>query len=95
MKKDKKDKHGNSTGKEDGKSAGKHKMKNVHTFSIVGQGKKNIDQDTYVSFEIMEENIPVKFFGVFDGHGDFGKEVSRSESFNSQFVGVCVGKCGV
>ena len=43
MKKDKKDKHGNSTSKEDGKSAGKHKMKNVHTFSIVGQGKKNID----------------------------------------------------
>ena len=43
MKKDKKDKHGNNASKEDGKSAGKHKMKNVHTFSIVGQGKKNID----------------------------------------------------
>ena len=48
-----------------------------------------------MSFEIMEENIPVKFFGVFDGHGDFGKEVSESESCNSPFIGVCVGKCGV
>lgn len=41
-KKDKKDKHGNSQGK-DGKDGNKHKMKNVHQFTIIGQGKKNTD----------------------------------------------------
>ncbi len=70
-KKDKKEKHG---GKEDSKN--KHKVKNVYTFSITGQGKKNVEQDTYLIFEIIEENTVVKFFGVFDGHGDQGKEVS-------------------
>ena len=71
-KKDKKDKHGGS--KEDGGKA-KHKMKNVHSWQIIGQGKKNIDQDSFCSFEMVEENVPCRFFGVFDGHGDFGKEV--------------------
>jgi hypothetical protein len=42
-KKDKKDKHGNKDGKDDGKGGAKHKMKNVHTFNIIGQGKKNTD----------------------------------------------------
>ncbi len=37
-KKDKKDKHG---GKEENKN--KHKLKNVYTFSITGQGKKNVE----------------------------------------------------
>lgn len=26
-------------------------------------------------FEILEENVPVRMFGVLDGHGDFGREV--------------------
>lgn len=75
-KKDKKDKHGREAGgKDDGKGGAKHKMKNVHTFTVVGQGKKNTDQDTSLMFEMTEENTMVRFFGVFDGHGDFGKEV--------------------
>jgi serine/threonine protein phosphatase PrpC len=75
-KKDKKDKHGNSGSKEDGKG-NKHKPKNAYTFSIIGQGKKNTDQDTSLIFEIVEENNTiVRFYGIFDGHGDFGKEAS-------------------
>jgi len=42
-KKDKKDKHGKGDGKDDGKGGNKHKMKNVHQFTIIGQGKKNTD----------------------------------------------------
>jgi hypothetical protein len=41
-KKDKAGKHGKD-GKEEGKGAGKHKLKNVYHYSIVGQGKKNCD----------------------------------------------------
>ena len=26
-------------------------------------------------FELLEDNALVRFFGVFDGHGDFGREV--------------------
>ena len=74
--KDKKEKHGGAKGdKEDGKGNNKHKMKNVHTFSIIGQGKKNTDQDTACMIEMLEESTLVRFFGVYDGHGDFGKEV--------------------
>lgn len=69
-KKDKKDKHGN---KEDSKN--KHKLKNVYTNSITGQGKKNVGQDSALQLEMIEENTIVRFFGIFDGHGDFGKEV--------------------
>ena len=75
-KKDKKDKHGGKDGgKEEGKQ-GKHKMKNVYTFTAIGQGKKNTDQDSASLFEIIEDNTMVRFFGVYDGHGDFGKEAS-------------------
>lgn len=27
--------------------------------------------------EIAEENTLVRFFGIFDGHGDFGKEAAQ------------------
>lgn len=47
----------------------------MHT--ITGAGKKNVEQDTWSIFEIMEDNIVCKFFGVYDGHGDFGKEASN------------------
>lgn len=76
-KKDKKDKHGN---KEDSK--GKHKVKNVYTYSMTGQGKKNVEQDSASIFEIIEDNTIVRFFGVYDGHGDFGKEVSAFSEKN-------------
>jgi hypothetical protein len=69
-KKDKKDKHGKP---EEGKS--KHKMKNVYMYTITGQGKKNVEQDSWAMWELQEDNALVKFYGVFDGHGDFGKEV--------------------
>lgn len=69
-KKDKKEKHGKQEDKH------KNKVKNVYAYSLTGQGKKNVEQDTYAIFEITEENTVVKFYGVFDGHGDFGKEVS-------------------
>lgn len=76
LKKEKKDKHGGKDGgKDDGKGAKQHKMKNVHSASIIGQGKKNVDQDTILMFEMIEENTPIRFFGIFDGHGDFGREV--------------------
>jgi hypothetical protein len=26
-------------------------------------------------FEVIEDNTVVRFYGVFDGHGDFGKDV--------------------
>jgi hypothetical protein len=68
-KKDKKDKHGKDT-KEDAKGANKHKIRNVYHYSMVGIGKKNCDQDTLIMFEITDEAVPVRFFGVFDGHGD-------------------------
>lgn len=42
LKKDKNGKHGKD-GKEEGKGQGKHKLKNVYHYSIVGQGKKNCD----------------------------------------------------
>ena len=68
----KKDKHG--SGKDDDKK--KHKMKNVQIYTITGQGKKNVEQDTFSSFELIEDGAMVKFFAVYDGHGDFGKEVN-------------------
>ena len=74
-KKDKKDKHGSNASGKDEKAGSKHKMKNVHTFSVIGQGKKNTDQDSTSMFEMMEDNVLVRFFGIYDGHGDFGKEV--------------------
>jgi hypothetical protein len=84
LKKDKKDgKHGGSgdkSGKE-GEGKNKHKMKNVYHYSLIGAGKKNTDQDSTLMIEIAEENTNVRFFGVFDGHGDFGKEVSEKSNF--------------
>ena len=74
-KKEKKDKHGAAAGKEDAKNS-KHKMKNVHTYTMIGQGKKNTDQDSASMFEMLEEGTLVRFYGVYDGHGDFGKEVT-------------------
>jgi hypothetical protein len=74
-KKDKKDRHGKG---DDSKN--KHKVKNVYTYSLTGQGKKNVEQDSASIFEIIEDNTIVRFFGVYDGHGDFGKEV-RSRKF--------------
>ena len=50
-------------------------MKNVYIDQIVGQGKKHCDQDSYINFEIQDELGVVKFYGVFDGHGDLGREV--------------------
>jgi hypothetical protein len=71
-KKDKKDKHGS---KEEGK---KHsKVKNVFSYTMTGQGKKNVEQDQACIFEMIEESTLVRFFGIFDGHGDFGREVSN------------------
>ena len=72
-KKDKKDKHG---AKEDAKN--KHKIRNVFTYTITGQGKKNVEQDSACIIEIIEDNTIVRLFGVYDGHGDFGKEVCNS-----------------
>ena len=91
-KKDKAGKHGKD-GKEEGKGAGKHKMKNVYHSSIVGQGKKNCDQDSASMFEMMEDNALVRFFGIYDGHGDFGREVSLL-LFNHT-LGITLGKCRV
>ena len=71
-KKDKKDKD-KAGAKEDAKH--KHKLKNVYIHSMIGQGKKNTDQDSSLSFEILDEGTLVRFFGIFDGHGDFGREV--------------------
>lgn len=47
-KKDKKEKHN----KTDEQNKNKHKVKNVYTFSMTGQGKKNVEQDTYCVFEL-------------------------------------------
>lgn len=81
-KKDKKDKHGKPDEKH------KNKVKNVYAYSLTGQGKKNVEQDTYAIFEITDENTVVKFYGVFDGHGDFGKEVKLSLNM---YVGFSIG----
>lgn len=74
---DKKDKHGSGEkGGKDGEGKNKHKMKNVYHYQIIGAGKKNVDQDSMMMLEIAEENTIVRFFGIFDGHGDFGKEAA-------------------
>ena len=76
-KNEKKDKHGSGdkSGK-DGDGKNKHKMKNVYQYTQIGAGKKNVDQDSSLMIDITEENVLVRFYGVFDGHGDFGKEAA-------------------
>ena len=77
-KNEKKDKHGSGdkSGK-DGDGKNKHKIKNAYQFTQIGAGKKNVDQDSALMIDITEENTLVRFFGIFDGHGDFGKEVLK------------------
>ena len=72
MKKDKGD------GKHSKEEKQKHKGKNVYTHTITGSGKKNIEQDTWTIIEINEDNVHCRYFAVYDGHGDFGKEVRFS-----------------
>ena len=40
-------------------------------------------------FEMMEENALVRFFGIYDGHGDFGREVFRPR--NNHALGIAFG----
>jgi len=96
LKKDKKDKHGGPGDKsgKDGEGKNKHKMKNVYHYQLIGAGKKNVDQDSTLMIEIAEENTNVRFFGVFDGHGDFGKEVKKGHLILIN-VGFGISKLGV
>jgi hypothetical protein len=62
----------------------------MHT--ITGQGKKNVKQDTIIQFELKEESLPVRCFGVLDGHGDFGREVITYYKYII-FIGIINSKC--
>lgn len=44
-------------------------------------------------FEMLEDNALVRFFGVYDGHGDFGREVFTY--ILNVTVGISLGKCGI
>lgn len=40
-----------------------------------------------------DDSTVVKFYGVFDGHGDFGKEVRSNDSNNCwNFIGIGIGQ---
>ena len=43
--------------------------------------------------EILEDNALIRFFGVYDGHGDFGREVLTSIFIVT--LGISVGECGI
>lgn len=41
-----------------------------------GVGKKYTNQDTVNIFEVNESGWNIKYYAVYDGHGEYGREVS-------------------
>ena len=53
--------------------------KNVYAYTLDGLKKNDsAGQDTHHMFGFETDNTNIKFFGVYDGHGSYGKQASQS-----------------